>query len=496
MNKVYSYSVEPAYTHEQGFEKIVGGICRSVSYNPYSALLIGSAGIGASLFRFSATYSLISTFFLNSITAIGMATLLGVVYQWKHLPTSLIGVPLLSLFGIQWRHGMGEKQFEERKCFKDHQLIGEIYYEKQKNGDDIPVLELHSKDHYDKGFAHGYLLGKEIDDLFHRVLRPLISLVQVATGDFSGSFYQKQFDQITIPEQYAEELRGALAGVKAYAKDRGYETDLTEEDAHSAHKITDIYKAILCQRILGFSFINALGCSTAIIKQNDQIAACRTLDWESFDKMGGLTIVRRDQVGNTKTESMIFPGLIHALTSYNNHGLIVIINECGIVSQEGTPYGLLARQIIEKAKTVKEAQAMIDQANFQPASSHHLTIVDCKEGINFQMLVSNKKYLARSLPFKQENECVVLTNHALDEEGQVMEGTIAHSSSKKRFQAMQATVNQGLKENQRLTDIMRQALCAVNTKDTIGAAIYTFQGNQVIREQYAYDNHFAASHLK
>jgi hypothetical protein len=499
MNEVTSYRVEPAYTPKQGVGKIVDNVCRYFHYQPKWALLIGSAmTVGASLVKFSATSSPSANLLLNSITTIGTATLLGVAYQWKHLPANLMGVPLLSLFGIQWRHGMGERKFEERKCFKADQLIGELQYEKQKNGYDIPILKLYTKDPYDKGLAHGYLLGKEIDDLFHRVLKPLKLLVRGVTGDFSGSFYQKQFKKITIPEPYARELEGMLAGVKAYAKEMRYETDLTQEDAHSAHKITDIYKSILCQRILGFSFINAWGCSMTIVKQKDQIGVGRTLDWASLGEMGKFSLVRQEigENGEVKIEFLTYPGLINALTAHNGHGLIAIINECGMVSQEGVPYSLLARQILENARSMEEAKAMIDQESFQPASSHHLILVDSRGGINFQMLVSDEKYISRTLPFKEENECLVVTNHAMEDNDNIIEKTIAHSTSKKRFKDMSTTIGQGFEQGHPMIEIMRQALLAVNTKDTIGAAIYTFQGAKVVPKQYVYDNNFAALHLK
>lgn len=494
MNTVSShYYVTPAYAPAQ--QGLIGNVRQYISYHPQSALLASVAtaatGIGATLAKSS-------NYLTQAVTALGVTTLLGTAYQWKHLPANMIGVPLLSLFGVQWRHGMEERLFEERKCFnEDEKLIGQVFYEKQKDGHTLPVLDLYSEDHYEQGFAQGYLLGKEIDDLFHRVLKPMIMLAQVATGDFSGSFYQRQVKKITIPESYAKEIQGLVEGVKTYAKERGLQTDLTEEMILNAHKVTDIYKSILCQKILGFSFFNSLGCSTAVVKKGNQIGVCRTLDWPSFGMMGMFTILRRHKVGETKIELQTFPGIIGALTAHNNHGLVAIINECGTISKEGIPYTLLTRQVVEQSKNVREAKSLIDHPRFQPASSHHLTLTDRREAINFQMLaVPGKKYLARSLQFEHENEYLVVTNHAVDENNQVMEHTLADSSSKKRFKAMQDCFATELKKEQPLTTVMQKGLLVVNTVDTVAAAIFTIQEDaKVIPEQYVHDNNFAALHL-
>ena len=88
----------------------------------------------------------------------------------------------------------------------------------------------------------------------------MILLAQVGTGDFFGTFYKRQVEVITIPERFANEIRGLVAGVQCYAQESGIKTNLTEETVLNEHKLTDIYKSILCQKILGIPFFNSMDC--------------------------------------------------------------------------------------------------------------------------------------------------------------------------------------------------------------------------------------------
>lgn len=433
----------------------------------------------------------------NPFNSISWTAPLQSVTQWVHVPISMFAVPLLSLFGVQWLHGMEERVFEERQYFREGQLAAELHYEKQQDGHELPVLELYTEDEYEMGFSQGYLLGKEIDRLFHLVLKPMLLLASVATGDFSGSFYQRQIEEITIPLRFAREISGLVAGVHRYAEESCIETSITEDIVQNSHKLTDIYKSILCQRVFGIPFFNSMGCSTAVVKKGNAIGICRTLDWPSMGMMGEYTLLRRHTVKGMKVEMQTFPGIIGALTASNEKGLVAIINEVGIVSKAGVPYNLLTREIIDHAASVKEAKMMIDAPKYQAASSHHLTLADRRQAINFQMhVLPDQKYVARELHFENENEYLIVTNHALDDANQMIEDSFADSSSKKRFASMTNSLGTELEKEQDIREVMKKALQSVNVLDTVAAAMYTFpEEGKVVPEQYVHDNFFAAEHL-
>lgn len=173
-----------------------------------------------------------------------------------------------------------------------------------------------------------------------------------------------------------------------------------------------------------------------------------------------------------------FPGIIGALTASNDKGLVAIINEVGTVSKEGVPYNLLTREIIDSASSVVEAKAMIDHPDYQAASSHHLTVADKTQAINFQMhVLPGRKYIARQLHFERPNEFLVVTNHAFDDEDEMIDKSIADTSSKTRFASMTDSLQEELQSEGRIVDVMRKALLSVNVIDTVAAAIYTFSQN-------------------
>ena len=434
--------------------------------------------------------------FINSVLNTIKAPIKACI-RWKHIATSMIGVPVLELFGIHWKNGMRDRVFEEKSCFFEGRKIGQLKYEMQKNGYEVPVLELSSEDEYEMGYCQGYLLGKEIDRLFNLVLKPMIALAQVATGDFRGNFFRKQIEVITIPEEYRKEINGLVKGIHQYAKDYDVPIALTEELVLNAHKLTDIYKSILCQKIFGIAFFNSMGCSTAVVKKGVQTGVCRTLDWPSMGMMGKYTLLRRHTHCGMGVEMQTFPGIIGALTAFNEKGLVAIINEVGTVSKEGVPYNLLTRKIIDSAANVNEAKAMIDDPTYIAASSHHLTLADASHAINFQMhVLEDCKYVARELGYDEQNKYLVVTNHAFDHHGVMIDKSNADSSSLKRFSLMQKNLEIELSQEQDITSVMKKALKSVNVKDTVSAAVYTFsEQGQVLPQEYVCDDYFAAEHL-
>lgn len=427
------------------------------------------------------------------IAAIGVSILLLSAIKWRHLLSYMIAVPLLSLIGIQWTSSMSLNRFEERDCLLNGRSLGNLHYENS-----LPVLEITTEDNYEMGLAQGYLLGKQIKEAFDEVLIPMVSLCGILTGDFSGNFYRRQAKLIKIPEPYQREIAGLVAGANEWAKQRGFSFNITEEQLLEANKLTDIYKAIGCQRILGIAGFNSFGCSTAVVKKDDQIAVCRTLDWPSLGKMGEFSYIKRYNANGNSIEMQTYTGIIGALTAFNDKGLIAIVNENGIVSQEGIPYAMLTRQIIEQNTNVDEAETMINEKDYLPSSSYHLTLADPNRAAIYQMVLENdRKYIKRELDVSQKDAFIAVTNHTVEKCNTILEGTICDPSSKDRYSKMTNILTSGLKNKNDLNQIVKNSLQSVNTLDTVATAQFILNlGQKKIKStKYTNNNYWAAKQL-
>lgn len=118
---------------------------------------------------------------------------------------------------------------------------------------------------------------------------------------------------------------------------------ITLEGIINAHKLPDIYKSVGCQDRFGLMGQHAIGCTTVVLRQSDStVVGGRTVDWPAFLK-GGEHILKRVHTTKEGVEihSQTFPGIIHALTASNSHGLVAIVNELGTTAGKGIPYGHL-----------------------------------------------------------------------------------------------------------------------------------------------------------
>lgn len=428
------------------------------------------------------------------VTAIGAGILLGVAIHWRHVLAYFVAVPVLALFGVQWSSKIDPYRIPVSCCHLNGRILAGIYHENNK-----PILQFHTEDNYEMGFAQGYLLGEQIQEAFDKVLKPMMGMCRLLTGDFSGEFYNRQVKEINIPDPYLREIKGIVAGVQLWAKQRGIESTITEETAINAHKLTDIYKAIGCQRLFGITGFNSFGCSTTIVKKGKEQAVGRTLDWPSLGKMGEFCFVRRHVANGKNVEMQTFAGIVGALTAHNNDGLVAIINENSTVSRAGTPYAMLAREVIETCASVDQAEIMINFKDYVPASSHHLTLADGKRGAVFQMVLDkDKKYIKKELNTNEENSFIVVTNHSVYENNTAPLWTVCDDTSMRRYRDMTASLNAELLTDRSIDEVVNRALLSVNVLDTVATAQFRFTPNdrkkvQVVK--YTNNNYWAARPL-
>ncbi len=421
-------------------------------------------------------------------------------YRWKHVLTYLVSLATLS--PEKAAPDMHEHMFTDRTCHKDGVEVARVYYDSALGGD-VPVLELNTSNPSEMGFIQGYLLGDKIEALFDDILRPMITFSGVLVGDVLGSELDQKLSKIVIPPQYLQEMNGLLQGMEKYCQERGKPMKLTLRDLILAHGFADIRKSIGCQKILGFKGLNVIGCTTFALKDsNGNMRAGRTLDWPGFKDAGKYMIVRRHKTDSGMTiETHTLPGVLHALTGKNSAGLVSIINELGITSIGGVPYGLHAREILENATSVEEGRKLLSERiknpNQRAASSHHLILIDSKEASNFQMYVRDtESFLERKLSDCPDKMLLVI-NHAIDEEGSNVPGSEADDTSHARHKAVLEAHKKNEPQNLSQTCV-KEYLKAANVLDTISANMFMISQDhpENVQVHYAHGSFYAVNNIK
>lgn len=428
----------------------------------------------------------------NVAALFALATFAGIAVKWRHIPhylfTALLMSKIMPRANVQW--GMDRSPYEPRVCRRGNQIIGEISIVQNAKGHKIPVVKFHTKDPYEMGFAQGLLLGDKIEDLYYRVICPMNYLLRYLSGDWSGQKLNDQLGRLTIPENYKQEFQGLFDGVSAYAKKNNYQTKLTLRNVYEVHCLADSYKEIGNHRIFfGLFQPTTFGCSTVLVSRYGRKGIARTLDWPGFGLVGPYVYLREHQVGRRIVRTQTFPGYVGALTGRNSDGLVVVVNELGKRNGKGIPYGLFARYLLENAKNIQKAKQLIDSKKYQPASSHHLTMMDKQGGCNFQFLLNGKDYyFHRILPF---HGYLLVTNHGLYANGNEIEDSHADATTGRRYRSMERVMQKEFESpSSNLSKLLRSCVLSATIFNTVAASMYV---NEI--EDHAFDSYYAASHL-
>lgn len=373
-----------------------------------------------------------------------------VMIRYRHVIFYLTFAPILGAIGIP----VGCKPFKEFEP-RTHEW-GRLYYDDNKK----PILELTNNDPEKMGIAQGYILGESIEEVAFDVIGPLRFFSSLLCGDYSGKRLREGLKKVVIPEPFLKEIKGLAKGYKQFCQEKGRPFYDFTDDIILAHKLLDIYKSIGCRKIFGLPFYNNIGCTTIVQKKGDDMLVTRNLDWPSLDRAGRNMLEKRYFAPDGRKITVhTFPGVIHDLTAKSDRGLEVIINELGTTSVGGTPYGLIAREVIENCDSVASAEEYLK--THLPASSCHLTVVDRKTAANFQFHVDKvKPVIIRRL---KENEALVVANHALDENGKVISGSEASITSHMRFRKATSAAKKG-KSQARIAK-------AANVMETVGVVL-------------------------
>lgn len=276
-------------------------------------------------------------------------------------------------YGTCAKHDMKNHAFEEAVYGE-----GRLYYR-----GDIPILELGGDNPRLWGEAHGRLLGSHIDQLrkhFDLVLKPVLPPAKQLSHVISG--LKKE-----IPAEYLNELEGLADGYNQWAQAEKINDRMSVEDLIRMHLVPDSkhfhLKEAEKELRKGLNLLSTIQQSvspacTSILYKDSRLGMifARNMDWMPFGNGGtkSLVIVWK----NKQTAVLGVPGLIGAVTGWNQNNLCLAMNVCPGTTEEirGMPAIFYNRMLLEKANTVDDVSAIAKVC--KPLGAYHVTVADAK----------------------------------------------------------------------------------------------------------------------
>jgi len=427
--------------------------------HPKSVIVTEIALLALSL----ATYRCTSSSALFRL-AMGSAVFLGtsLAFEWNHL------------FREVW-HGLLNRPYKPtfKPTFKEETFLGdkqEVLATMEYNNK-LPIFTFSAAvtDPAQRGYIHGYMLANQIVDVGQKALRPILAFLRWEKGEKSDADLKEKINNLVIPNEVRSELLGIVKGVEERYRVDGKKCPRdVAAYIFGVHVMTDHYKAIG----------SSLGCSAVVYRDGPEKAPVvgRNLDWVSMGYLGRHQFVRRYEVatqkGNRQVNTFTFPGYIGALTAWNSNGLIVLINELGKTSkEEGKPYSLMLKELIEECSTVDEAMKWLSQQQQQCpcASSVSIVLADANQAkICHYYPEGNNHILIKD--FSDEG-ILSVTNHANDNQGNVLLESICECKSIQRLDRLHTALQAAKNELKTPVEVVEAALKGAGVAATIGVFI-------------------------
>lgn len=262
---------------------------------------------------------------------------------------------------------------------------GRLYYQ-----GNTPILELQSDDPYEAGLAHGYLMGRPLDDLLGQ-----LKFIKRLAGMPEAQQIPKTLQSIReklLPE-HLRELEGLVAGYKQWSQEHKWsKQEVTVDDLILFHLMPDslhFRPADVEPRLKDEQKKpdeNPLGC-TVVIDQDEKegMVFGRNMDWPSFGVFGRYSLVINRKYAGQKfsTAEIGMPGFVGTLTGMNEHGFSLAMNVCSgnSGSVRGVPAAFFNRACLESCQSVQEATDKIGLES--PLGSYHLNTADAQGAKSF-----------------------------------------------------------------------------------------------------------------
>ncbi len=189
--------------------------------------------------------------------------------------------------------------------------------------------------HYDRGYAQGYLLAEESMQVMYNYFFQMVTYSNVPAYNMLMSFMQARF---SVDQKYLDEATGYLAGIQDAGIStfhQGLQRELTIEDILLGNAIVDM-RSLRTEELglpdigLGCSSISSWGESTSVDSLlNGNIVITRLLDWDRDATLLAnpiLIVHHPSEADEQKWMSFTYPGLIGALSGISENGSAAFLN--------------------------------------------------------------------------------------------------------------------------------------------------------------------------
>lgn len=260
---------------------------------------------------------------------------------------------------------------------------------------------------YDIGYQQGSLLKDEIKDIYDIYLNDLVyqdwvkkfALIKgeskIHANPRKGMWKFADGTREFIPDEYLEEMKGLADGAGI---------DIHDVMNMTAH--VDFFSILMC------SVVVTSGEATP----DNKLVEARNLDWadgglQELDKYSTIFVVRPDR-GHSFV-SVIYPGIVGALTAVNDQKLTVELNFVMTADKQkrGFPALLMVRHIAQNASNLDEAEKIL--RDIPRMAGYNLTITDGKT--NEARTIEVTAGTVGAVPMS-ERGVLVSTNHYISSE--------------------------------------------------------------------------------
>jgi len=380
-------------------------------------------------------------------------------------------------------HKLSEHVFQEAEC-----AGGRLYYR-----GNIPILELDGNHPLQAGQAHGYLLGAHIHELRGNFELTVHSILRYPRAPEVTNVLNQLRAQ--IPKSYLQEMEGLSRGYNLWAKEAKISSFMTLDDLILMHLIADAkhFHPKQIERAIGqikeeSDLKGAVACTSLLHRDPENgVVFGRNVDWCPFGQGGAKSLILVWKPQNIAVLGI--PGVIGAITGWNQHRLSAAMNVCpGDTSEvRGMPSMLFNRQVLEQSRSVKEAEEWVQKK--RPLGPYHLTLADAEGGgscISFYQGDQEQDYIRR---LKGDEPMLVVNWRYPECKGGAFSST-SRTELLNRYFERAAALPEEQRQWRKLMDNAIQLTPLVNSWVTMHSLFFVPKHDEV---SLSWDNGYAAS---
>ncbi len=326
---------------------------------------------------------------------------------------------------------------------------------------------------YEIGLQQGKLLKEQINDVYKIYLNDLVykkwikeyAILKGVTDAYSNpqksmAKFAKQSEK-DIPAEYIEEMKGLAEGA-----------GIPYQEVLNMSSHVDYFAVLMC------STFAANGKATT----DGNLIEARNLDWASgglqeLDKYSTVFVVK-PQKGHAFV-SIIYPGIVGALTAINDAGITAELNFSMAKKngKEGMPALILLRHVIQNAGSLDEAEKIL--RGIPRIAGYNITVTDAKTNDARLIEITNDIVGAQGL---NADGSLVSTNHFITKElagTNVSASQFSQSPSPDRFNRLTELIKQNYGKIDPKTAIAMIHDDGVKVNGTVQTVIFKMSENKI-----------------